>query len=84
LGKFVNDLKRKVLTKARKVFAVTEKVKETIYQKHGIMAEVNYPRMDKISEAPYSKKENLLISVSFCDFGRRPWDYVEHMKNIKY
>jgi len=83
LGKFVNDLERKVLTKASKVFAVTEKVKETIYQKHGITAEVNYPGMDKISEAPYSKKENLLISVSFWDFGRRPWDYVELMKNVE-
>jgi len=47
------------------------------------MAEVNYPGMDKISEAPYSQKENLLISVSFWDFGRRPWDYVELMKNVE-
>lgn len=82
LGSLVDGLERRVLIAANKVFAVTERVADTVYRKHGVSAQVNYPGMDKISEASYSKKENYLISVSFWDYGRRPWDYLELAKNV--
>ena len=56
LGGAVDGLERKVLANAEKVFAVTEKVARTVYEKHGISAEPNYPGMDKLSEAPYEKR----------------------------
>lgn len=82
LGKIINDLEKKIFVKAKKVFAVTDKVARTIYEKHGINAISNYPGMDKISEKSFREKENYLITVSFWDLGRKPWDYVEVIKNV--
>lgn len=38
--------------------------------------------MDKISEKSFREKENYLITVSFWDLGRKPWDYIEVIKNV--
>ncbi len=84
LGNLFNTLENTVLKNARKVFAVTEKVADTIYKKHAIKAITNYPGMDKISEVPFSKKENYVISVSFWDYGRRPLDYLNLAKYVDY
>ncbi|WP_016732452.1 glycosyltransferase family 4 protein [Saccharolobus islandicus] len=83
LGNIMNDIERKVLSNARRVFAVTDKVAKTVYEKHKINAIPNYPGMDKISERSFSEKENFLITVSFWDYGRRPWDYLEVIKHIE-
>ncbi|BDC17391.1 glycosyltransferase family 4 protein [Acidianus sp. HS-5] len=82
LGNIINNLERKVLSNAKRVFAVTDKVARTVYEKHKIKAIPNYPGMDKISETPFSRRENVLLAVSFWDYGRRPWDYLEVIKNI--
>ena len=73
---------QKIFIKAKKVFAVTDKVARTIYEKHGINAISNFPGMDKISEKSFREKENYLITVSFWDLGRKPWNYLEVIKNV--
>ena len=82
IGKVVNDLERKVLANAKRVFAVTEKVAKTVYEKHGIEAVTNYPGMDKVSDRPFSEREDMLLSVSFWDLGRRPWDYLDVIEKV--
>jgi glycosyltransferase involved in cell wall biosynthesis len=83
LGRIWENYERRVLLNANKVFAVTYKVANSIVKRHGIEAEVNYPGMDEVGFTPYSKKENILISVAHWDFGRRPEAYVDLMEEIK-
>jgi len=82
LGGLVDGWERGVVTGAEKVFAVTEKVAETLREKHGIAAEVNYPGMDRISSPPRSARQNYLIAVSFWDYGRRPEDYLRVIEAV--
>ncbi|AAL62797.1 glycosyltransferase (type 1) [Pyrobaculum aerophilum str. IM2] len=83
-GKIINNIEKEILLNAKKVFAVTDKVAQTINEKHGIKAIPNYPGMDKISERHFSEKEDVLLAVSFWDLGRRPWDYLEVVKHLDY
>lgn len=80
LGSVVNDWERSTLTQVDRVLAVTEEGAESARRKHGVDAVPNYPGTDPVADRFFHKRWDFLVSVSFWDRGRRPWDYVELAK----
>jgi len=81
LGKIATDLERKALFNAEKIFAVTDKVGNTITNKYPeLKGKVipNYPGMELKREIkPYEERENVILAVSMWDRGRKPELYLE-------
>lgn len=82
LGRIWLHYEYKVLKNAKAVFAVTEKVAETVNDLYGIPAVPNYPGMDIIRETRFEEKENAIIAVAFWDYGRRPETYLDVIEKL--
>ncbi|QKR00854.1 glycosyltransferase family 4 protein [Metallosphaera tengchongensis] len=76
LGKLANNLEKDALYNADKVLAVTEKVANSVKEKYSLNVEVNYPGMELLDCEPLSRRENIILSVSFWDSGRKPELYL--------
>ena len=83
LSKLWHNYEHKILENATRVFAITEKVANTIKEAQNINAVPNYPGMDINRITEFNKKENALIAVSMWDYGRKPELYLEIIEQIQ-
>lgn len=83
LGRIATFEESRVLRRARRVFAVTEPVAESLRSKRSVDAIPNYFGMDLLQTTPYSSKSNVLITTSMWDSGRRPWRYLDLLTNLE-
>lgn len=72
----------KVLKNASEVFAITDKVAETVAVSHHIDAKTNYPGMDISRITKFSEKENSILAVAMWDEGRKPELYLDIIKSL--
>ena len=82
LGFMANRYERKVVRHAVRVFAITPKVSDSIKDKHGVNAAVNFQGFGYPDFVDYEQKKNLLISVTAWDSGRRPQIYLDIIKSL--
>lgn len=82
LGKLWQKYEHKILANAISVFAISNKVGDSVMNLHSIEATTNYPGMDTNSVASFDQKENAIIADSFWDYGRRPEIYLDIIAKI--
>jgi glycosyltransferase involved in cell wall biosynthesis len=82
IGYIMDRYERKVLRHASRVFAITQKVADSIKRRYNVESFVNLQGFGKYSYTNYTEKENIIISVSAWDSGRRPMKYIEVIAEI--
>ena len=77
LGRLARFYERRVLKDASKVFAITEKVRNSAVETYGINPITNIPGIQANCSNPFDKRKNIILSVSMWDAGRHPFIYLK-------
>lgn len=83
LGRLAHLYEKKVLKNASKVFAVTEKVRNSAVENYGINPITNIPGIPDNGSNPFDKRKNIILSVSMWDTGRHPYIYLKIAQEIQ-
>ena len=83
LGRLARFYEKRVLKDASKVFAVTEKVRNSAVETYGINPITNIPGIPDNCSNPFDKRKNVILSVSMWDTGRHPHTYLKIAQEIQ-
>ncbi len=86
IGRFARYMEKEVFANASKIFGVTKKIADTVYDAYGIKAEPNFPGMNLNSFKSFEEKDNLILASATWDKERDPRIYcriVERLNDFK-
>ncbi|BCS91498.1 glycosyltransferase family 4 protein [Metallosphaera javensis (ex Sakai et al. 2022)] len=86
LGWYARRLEYTILKNAKKVFAGTPKIANSIISTYGIQATANFPGVELKDSKPYKSRDNMILTSAVWDRGRNVMVYLklmERLENIK-
>lgn len=82
LGKLANRYEKNVLRNSQKIFAINEKIAESVSHEYGLSAIVDYHGMDVKKRPDYGSKSNVILANSTWDSNRATDIYLKILEAL--
>lgn len=82
LGRVANYFEQRTLKYSNKIFAINDKISDSVKQVYGLRSIVNYHGIDSTHSIDYSKKKSLILASSTWDSNRASDVYLNVIREL--